>query len=194
MRGTKTALALLAAGTLALGTGSVFAAESSAPAATPAKPSATEMSKTTAPMTNEAKESKTQQQAARTSKNTEKEVGVDRIVRGEVTHVESTATPPTLTVRVKRGKQTDTVGVDVPSTAKITEGKATKTLADIKVGDRVWMRYDRTSNGLVADQIHILGMPKVAKNEKGESYAKKASAASKTETATPAASKTETSK
>ncbi len=193
MRGPKVALALLAAGALALGTGSVFAAESSAPAATPAKPATTEMSKTTTPKTTEAKESKTQQQTARTTKNTEKEVGVDRIVRGEVTHVETTATPPTMTVSVKREKQVETVGVDVPSTAKITEGKTTKTLADIKVGDRVWMRYDRTSTGLVADQIHILGMPKVAKSEKGESYATKASAA-KSEKATPAAAKSETSK
>ncbi len=197
MRGTKVALALLAAGTLALGTGSALAAESAAPAAPPAKPATTEMSKgqAAAPKTNEAKESKAQQQQeVKASKNGEKEVGVDRIVRGEVTHVETAATPPTLTVSVKRGKQADTVGVDVPSTAKITEGKTVKTLADIKVGDRVWMRYDRTSNGLVADQIHILGMPKVAKSAKSESYTKTTPAAPKSETATPAAAKSETSK
>jgi hypothetical protein len=55
-----------------------------------------------------------------------------------------------------RGKEEETVGVEVPPTAKITQGKAAKTLADIKVGDRVWMKYDRTSDKLVADQIRIL--------------------------------------
>ncbi len=200
MRGARLALTLLAAGTLALGTSSAFAAGSAATAMTPAKPATTEMSKekATVPKQAEAKESEVQQQKeARAAKNGEKEIGVNRIVRGEVTHVETSANPQTLTMNVKLGKQVETVGVDVPATAKITEGKTTKTLADVKVGDRVWMRYDRTSNGLVADQIRILGTGKVAKAEKAEkaeSNTKATPAAAKSEKATPAAPKSDTSK
>ncbi len=197
MRRGRLVLAVVAAGALALGTSAAFAAESAATATTPAKPATTQMSKgnATTPKSNEAKESKAKQQKeARAVKSKEKENGVDRIVRGKVTHVEASATPPTMTMNVMRGKQAETVGVDVPASAKIMQGKATKTLADIKVGDRVWMRYDRMSKGLVADQIRILGMAKVAKAEKTEHYAKPAAATAKSVQATPAASKSASSK
>ena len=71
-------------------------------------------------------------------------------------------TAKTLSVNAMRGKQAETVGVDVPDTAKIMQGKTAKTLADIKVGDRVWMKCDRMSDKLVADQIHILSPGKAA--------------------------------
>ncbi|HSB80942.1 MAG TPA: hypothetical protein VLM91_19335 [Candidatus Methylomirabilis sp.] len=198
MRGARLALVVLAAGTLALGTSAVFAAESAATTTAPTKPAATtgmSTEKAVAPKPAEAKESKAQQQKeAQAAKNREKENGVDRVVRGEVTHVETSANPPTLTVNVMRGKQAETVGVDVPAGAKIMAGKSMKSLADIKVGDRVWMRYDRTSDRLVADQIRILGMSKVAKTEKTKAYAKTTAAASKSGPATPAAMKSGTSK
>lgn len=75
-------------------------------------------------------------------------------MRGEVAAVEPAA--KTLTIKTMRSKQEKTVGVEVPPTAKITQSKAAKTLADIKVGDLVWMKYDRTSHKFVADQIRIL--------------------------------------
>jgi len=84
----------------------------------------------------------------------EKEVAADRIVRGEVTAVETAA--KTLTVKAMRNKKADIVGAEVPDGVKITEGKAVKTLADIKVGDHVWMKYDRMSSRQVADEIRIL--------------------------------------
>ncbi len=90
----------------------------------------------------------------------EKKSTANRVVRGEVTAVETAA--KTLTVKTMRRKQAATVGVDVPDMAKITEGKAAKTLADVKVGDRVWMTYGRTSGKLVADEIHILPPHKAA--------------------------------
>lgn len=135
MRGAKVLMALLAAGALAMGAGVTLAgaAEQKAP----------ESAKTTA-----------------TSKQGKKEAAVDRIVRGEVLAVETNA--KTLTVKAMRGKEEETVGVEVPQTAKITQGKAVKTLADIKVGDRVWMKYDRMTNKLVADQIRILHPGKMA--------------------------------
>jgi len=135
MRGAKVLMALLAAGALTLGAGAALAATGQEKAPEPAEAPAAS-------------------KATPTSKKSEKEVAVDRIVRGEVTAVESSA--KTLTVKVMRGKEAETIGVDVPDTAKITQGKAAKTLADIKVGDRVWMKYDRTSDKLVADQIRIL--------------------------------------
>ena len=145
MRGAKVLMALLAAGALTLGAGVALAATGQEKAPEPAKAPAVS-------------------KATPTSKKSEKEVAVDRIVRGEVTAVESGA--KTLTVKVMRGKEAETIGVDVPDTAKITQGKAAKTLADIKVGDRVWMKYDRTNGKLVADQIRILkSAPMAAKTE-----------------------------
>ncbi len=166
MRGVKMLAAMLAAGSLTLGAGLALAAtgESKAPEAskTPAvtKAPATQVEK-------EAKETKAEQQAEKaraTQKKGEKEVAPDRIVRGEVMAVEISA--KTLTIKTMKGKEAETIGVEVPDTAKIAEGKATKTLADIKVGDRVWMKYDRMTNKLVADQIRILKpAPKAVKSE-----------------------------
>jgi hypothetical protein len=84
----------------------------------------------------------------------EKEIAADRIVRGEVTAVEAAA--KTLTVKTVRNKKEDIVGAEVPDGVKITEGKTVKTLADVKVGDHVWMKYDRMSGRQVADEIRIL--------------------------------------
>lgn len=166
MRGVKMLIVMLAAGSLTLGAGLALAAtgESKAPEAskTPAvtKAPATQVGK-------EAKETKAEQQtekARAAQQKGEKEVAPDRIVRGEVTAVQISA--KTLTIKTMKGKEAETIAVDVPDTAKITQGKATKTLGDITVGDRVWMKYDRMTNKLVADQIRILkSAPKAAKSE-----------------------------
>jgi sRNA-binding protein len=172
MRGGKMLMAMLTAGSLTLGAGLALGAtgESKAPEAskTPAV--------TTAPATQvekEAKETKAEQQAEKaraTQKKGEKEVAADRIVRGEVTAVEISA--KTLTIKRMKGKEAETIGVEVPDTAKITEGKATKTLADIKVGDHVWVKYDRMSNKLEADHIRILKLKSAFKAVKSESSKK----------------------
>lgn len=166
MRGVKMLIVMLAAGSLTLGAGLALAAtgESKAPEAskTPAvtKAPATQVEK-------EAKETKAEQQAEKAraaQQKGEKEVAPDRIVRGEVTAVEISA--KTLTIKTMKGKEAETIGVDVPDMTKITQGKAAKTLAGIKVGDRVWMKYDRTNDKLVADQIRILkSAPMAAKSE-----------------------------
>lgn len=168
MRKVKGLMTLLAAGALALGAGVTLAATGE---------KAPEAAKTptvsNAPATagnQEAKETKAVQQSEKTQatrEEGEKETAVDRIVRGEVTAVEPTA--KALTVKAMLGKEPTTVGVDVPDTARITQGKAMKTLADIKVGDRVWMKYDRMSDRLVADQIHILRPGKTASKSTSKS-------------------------
>ena len=139
MRGVKMLVAMLSIGSLTLGAGLALAAttETKAP----------EMGK--APAVTAAPAAKME-----TAAKGEKEVGPDRTVRGEVTAVEIPG--KTLTVKTMKGKKAETVGVEIPETAKITEGKATKTLADIKVGDRVWMKYDRMTDKLVADQVRVL--------------------------------------
>ncbi len=129
-------MAMLAAGALTLGAGVMLAA------------------------TGETKAVQQSEKARATQGKGEKEAAVDPIVRGQVITVEPTE--KTLSVRAMRGKKAETVGVDVPDTVKITQGKAAKTLADIKVGDRVWMKYDHTNDKLVADQIHILRSGKTA--------------------------------
>jgi Cu/Ag efflux protein CusF len=100
-------------------------------------------------------------------------------VRGEVTAVEPSAAPMTLTMRTKEGKEELTVGVDVTDKTMIREGKAHKTLADIKAGDRVWMKYERTDGKLVAEYIRILKPPMKAAAKKSDEPA--TSAASKSE-------------
>ncbi len=126
MRTTQTLMAILAAGALALGGGVALASTTA----------------TVAPKGTKA-----------TTAHVTSKVRVRR-VRGEVTAVEPNA--KTLVVKAMRGKQALTVGVDVTDKTAIRRGKAHKTLADIKVGDRVWMKYERTGDKLVAENIHIL--------------------------------------
>ncbi len=170
MRGAKLVIALLAAGALVLGTGYAFAQQSpyttTAPstsmtpsATTPPPASATPSGSTTPEKAVTPKESKAMQpKQSREAKEEkgEKEVARDRVVRGSVTAVDITANPNTLVLQAQTGKEPTTIGVDVPPSAKITEGKAKKSLSDIKVGDRVMLRYDRTKDRLVAEQIRIL--------------------------------------
>jgi hypothetical protein len=151
MQGMKQLAAVAVAGLLALGAGVAFAAETKAPetgkipeAAKPAETGKSTQGATPAPMA-PAKQAKQG-----------KELGADHFVRGEVTAVDSAVTPPTVTLKVWRGKTTETLTLAVPSTAKILEGKSTKAIADLKVGERVRVKYDQMSNRLEADQIHIL--------------------------------------
>jgi len=74
-------------------------------------------------------------------------------VKGEVTAVEPTA--KTLTVKAMQGKETMDVGATITDKTAIREGKTTKTLGDIKVGDHVTMTYEKTGTGMVAHAIHI---------------------------------------
>jgi Cu/Ag efflux protein CusF len=171
MHSGKMWMALLAAGSLAFGAAVALAATSES----------TEYSqKPEASKATEAPAATPSNQMKATS--AEKKTATVRFVRGVVTAVEPSATPSTMTLTVMRGKQEETVGVDVPAGTKILAGKTAKTLADIKVGDRVWMKYDRMNDKLVADSIRILKKP-------AKTAAQKAS--TEKTTATPAASKTE---
>ncbi len=163
MRTPQVILALVAAGTLALGAGTALAAPGSSTtegSKAPAAATATPTEKSPAMKTDESKESPAVQKAeqareAREGKG-EKEATGDRVAEGVVTHVEPQASPATLVMKTMRGKEALIVGVDVPAQTIIREGKAAKKLEDIQVGDRVWMRWDRLDNRLAADQIRIL--------------------------------------
>jgi len=143
MKALKHVAALAVAGMLGLGVGVVSAQETKTPeagkAAVAAKPA-------TAP----SKEAK--------------ETGRDLTARGEVTAVDSMATPPTMTLKVVKGKASKTLTIEVPSSAKILQGKTAKAMADLSVGEHVRVTYDRTQGKLEADQIHILksAKPKVS--------------------------------
>lgn len=154
MRGVKQkqVMALLAAGVLTLGAGMALASTETSKAA--------EGSKGTASQAEKKSES--------------------HRVRGEVTSVEPDA--KTMVVKAMEGKKELTVGVDVTDKTIIRKGKTHKALSDIKVGDRVWMKYQRTNDKLVANFIRVLNPTKMA--AKGQ----------RPEKATPAASKTETPK
>lgn len=151
MRGTKQVMAVLAASALTLGAGMALASTEASKATEGPKAGATQAEK-------------------------EKKAEFHR-VRGEVTAVETGA--KTMVVKATQGKKELTVGVDVTDKTIIREGKAHKTLGDINVGDRVWMKYQRTNDKLVADFIRILKPTKIA--AKSQSSEKAAPAASKTE-------------
>ncbi len=132
MRSMKTLLAVLITGALSLGAGMALAATAASTTPAVTTPSAIHVEKT---------------------------VRIHR-VRGEVTAVEPGA--KTMLVKAMVGKKELTVGVDITDKTIIREGKVGKTLKDIKVGDRVWMKYEKTSDKLVADSIRILKPAKMA--------------------------------
>lgn len=138
MRGMRNLMAVLVAGALSLGAGAVLASTETSKTTEATKPSATQA---------------------------EKKADIHR-VRGEVTAVEPTA--KTMVVKAMEGKKELTVGVDITDKTIIREGKASKTLGDVKVGDRVWMKYEKSSDKLLADFIRILKPGKMA--AKSQSY------------------------
>ena len=126
MRGGKTLPALLAAAALSLGAGLALASTPASKATEASKPGAAQA---------------------------EKRPEIHR-VRGEVTAVEPDS--KTMLLKAMQGKQELTVGVNITDKTIIREGKAHKTLADLKAGDRVWMKYERTNGKLVANVVRIL--------------------------------------
>ncbi len=145
MRGAKVFMAVVAAGALAFWGGVALASNEASKAPEGSKATATEPSK--------APEGK----KATTPKASKP---VFHRIRGEVTAVEPGAR--TMTVKTMQGKKELTVGVDITDKTVIRQGRAHKTLPDLKVGDRVWMRYERTNDKLVADYIRILRPQHVA--------------------------------
>lgn len=138
MRGMRNLVAVLVAGALSLGAGAVLASTETSKTTEATKPSASQA---------------------------EKKSTIHR-VRGEVTAVEPGA--KTMVVKAMEGKKELTVGVDITDKTIIREGKASKTLGDVKVGDRVWMKYEKSSDKLIADFIRILKPGKMA--AKSQSY------------------------
>jgi len=81
------------------------------------------------------------------------EKGASRELVGKVTAVESGSR--TIVMDAPVGKGLMTVGAEVPDKTSITAGKAAKTLSDIKVGDKIKMRYVRQEDKLVVQSIAI---------------------------------------
>ncbi|PWB77130.1 MAG: hypothetical protein C3F08_10420 [Candidatus Methylomirabilota bacterium] len=76
-----------------------------------------------------------------------------RTISGTVTAVVPEA--KTLVVTAPQGKDTLTVGVSVTEHTVIKEGKVKKRLDDVKVGDRVRIKFERVSSGDVAQSIVV---------------------------------------
>lgn len=153
MRRSRVITALVAAGTLAFGAGMAVAAPGSTTAESSKAPAAT----ATTPV---AKTPAVKMEA------------VVRSAEGVVTHVEPKAVPPALVMKTQEGTRELLVGVDVPATTIIREGKSVKTLQDLKSGDRVWMRWTRQETRLVADAIHILPAHSTAASKAAPAVAK----------------------
>ncbi len=74
-----------------------------------------------------------------------------RVVRGELTAVQ----PDSLTVKLG-GKTARTLNLGLTDKTRVHEGKAAKTASDLKVGERVAVRYDMSAKAKPADSINIL--------------------------------------
>ena len=136
MRNPERVLAFVVAASLALGGGVAFASSNTSKTSAGNTPSVTKAEK-------------------------KSEV---RRVRGEVTAVEPGA--KTMVVKAMEGSKSLDIGVDITDKTIIREGKATKTLADLKIGDRVRLKYEKTADKLVADDIRILKPTSVAAKSK----------------------------
>ncbi len=90
-------------------------------------------------------------QAAESSQG---ETTLVRTVSGTVTAVVPDAN--TLVVAVPTGKNdTLVVGASVTDQTVIKEGKTKKRLEDLKVGDHVWMKFERANSGDIAHVIVV---------------------------------------
>jgi len=78
-----------------------------------------------------------------------------RTVRGEVIAVTVNESPQIIVMKtITAGKKEMIVGATVDSGAAVTRGKTRVTLADIKVGETVELKYTKNPDGLVAKSIH----------------------------------------
>ncbi len=119
------------AGALIGSTGLALAADTATPA-TPAtgKTATTQMAKTPA-------------KTAKMEKH--------RVVRGELTAVQ----PDSMTVKLM-GKETHTLNIGLSDKTRVHEGKTAKSVSDLKVGERIAVRYDQTAKAKPADSVNIL--------------------------------------
>ena len=94
---------------------------------------------------------------------------VKKQVTGEVTAVDAKAN--TLTVKGKKGD----VMVSTDDKTSVMEGKAKKTLADVKAGDKVTVHYTEADGKNVAHKVAIKAAPakKAEKKEKAAAPAEK---------------------
>jgi hypothetical protein len=81
---------------------------------------------------------------------------IQRTVRGTVVATNVGVDPSTIVVKVLLpNKEELIVGARVPSDTRITRGKQTAQLADVKVGERAEITYLKMSDGLIARSIHV---------------------------------------
>ena len=78
-----------------------------------------------------------------------------RTVRGEVIALTVSETPQVIVLKtMSAAKKEMIVGATVESGAAVTRGKNRVTLADIKVGETVELKYVKNADGLVAKSVH----------------------------------------
>jgi hypothetical protein len=81
---------------------------------------------------------------------------IKRTVRGTVTATNLTVNPQTIIIQVTQpNKEELIVGARVPTGARITRGKKTIRLAELKVGEKAEVTYLKSPDGLIAQSIHV---------------------------------------
>lgn len=81
---------------------------------------------------------------------------IQRTVRGTVMATNTAVDPQTIVVNVALPNKEDLiVGARVPTDTKITRSTKAATLGDLKVGETAEITYLKSSNGLIAQSIHV---------------------------------------
>lgn len=101
----------------------------------------------------------------------EKKAGKGMHVAGEVTNVDAKAN--TITVKGKKGDVT----VSVDDKTAIMAGKEKKTMADVKVGDKVKVEYTEADGKSVAHKVHLMKAEKKMEKKAEKKEAAPAAAA-----------------
>ena len=82
--------------------------------------------------------------------------GIQRTVQGTVVAVNVDADPRIIVVEVLLPNEVElVVGARVSTETTIMKGKEAARLADIQVGERANITYLKTSDGLIAQSIHV---------------------------------------
>jgi hypothetical protein len=85
--------------------------------------------------------------------------GIFPRVDAQVTAIDRTASPMMLTVRVMQGKTAHTLRLELTDTTTVQQGLFTRSLDAVKVGDHIYLDYERDNGKLIADEIGILNPP-----------------------------------
>jgi hypothetical protein len=80
-------------------------------------------------------------------------------VDAQVLAIDRTASPMMLTVRVMQGTTEHTLRLELTGNTTVRQGLFVRSLDAVKVGDHIWLDYERNNGTLIANEIGLLNPP-----------------------------------